>query len=111
VLRLPGRNRTPDGYPAGGAALHFAPNSQRFSNELDFFHDSEERVASAFAADADLLRKAGSTVEVELSQPGHIRSLGSRGEDSSRKSRSLVVHGPAPALRAGGRDGSLIRRA
>jgi hypothetical protein len=84
VLRLLARNRTPDSYPAGGAALHFAPNSQRFSNDLDFFHDSEERVASAFAADAELLREAGFTVEVELSQPGHIRSLVSRGEESTR---------------------------
>jgi hypothetical protein len=84
VLRLLARNRTPDSYLAGGAALHFAPNSQRFSNDLDFFHDSEERVASAFAADAELLREAGFTVEVELSQPGHIRSLVSRGEDSTR---------------------------
>ena len=38
-----------DRYLAGGAALHFAPNSTRYSDDLDFFHDSEARVAAAFA--------------------------------------------------------------
>ena len=36
-------NRTPDSYLAGGAALHIKPNSKRFSNDLDYFHDSEDR--------------------------------------------------------------------
>jgi hypothetical protein len=82
----PGRTiyRGPDSYLAGGAALHVAPNSHRFSNALDFFHDSEERVATAFAADAEVLRRAGLGLEVELSQPGHIRALVSQGSDSTR---------------------------
>jgi hypothetical protein len=84
VLRLLAQNRGPDSYLAGGAALHFSPNSQRFSNDLDFFHDSEERVATAFAADAEVLRRAGLGLEVELSQPGHIRALVSQGSDSTR---------------------------
>ena len=42
---------TDDRYLAGGAAMHFAPNSARYSDELDFFHDSAARVAAAFAAD------------------------------------------------------------
>lgn len=57
VLRLLAGNRSPDSYLAGGAALHFRPDSHRFSNDLDFFHDSEERVASAFAADEARLRE------------------------------------------------------
>jgi hypothetical protein len=84
VLGLLAQNRSPDSYLAGGAALHFAPNSRRFSNDLDFFHDSEERVASAFAADADVLRRAGFVLDVELSQPGHISALVSQGSDSTR---------------------------
>jgi hypothetical protein len=84
VLNLLAQNRSPDSYLAGGAALHFAPNSRRFSNDLDFFHDSEERVALAFAADAEVLRRAGCVLAVELSQPGHIRALVSRGSDSTR---------------------------
>lgn len=84
VLALLAANRSPDSYLAGGAALHFAPNSQRFSNDLDFFHDSEERVASAFAEDSDTLRGAGYDVDVGLSQPGHIHALVTRGGDSTR---------------------------
>ncbi len=51
LATLLAQNRTPDSYLAGGAALHFAPNSKRYSNDLDYFHDSVERVASAFADD------------------------------------------------------------
>ena len=53
---------TDERYLAGGAALHFAPNSTRYSEDLDFFHDSEARVASAFAADRDSLLHAGYSV-------------------------------------------------
>ena len=38
-------NRTPDSYLAGGAALHIDPRSKRYSSDLDYFHDSEARVA------------------------------------------------------------------
>jgi len=53
----------PEGrYLAGGAAIHFAPNSTRYSDDLDFFHDSEAQVATAFATDRarlELLRRRG----------------------------------------------------
>ncbi len=65
---------TGDRYLAGGAALHFAPNTTRYSDDLDFFHDSEARVASAFAADREQLGRAGYAVDVELSLPGLIRA-------------------------------------
>lgn len=71
-------------YLAGGAALHFAPHSERFSNALDFFHDSVERVARAFSVDAALLQSRGYEVTTELSQPGFIRSTVSRGGDATR---------------------------
>lgn len=64
-----------DRYLAGGAALHFAPNSARFSDDLDFFHDAETRVASAFAADRDRLEQAGYAVQVEAALPGFVRAL------------------------------------
>ena len=71
-------------YLAGGAALHFTPNSLRYSEDLDFFHDSETRVASAFAADRDCLVRAGHAVDVELSQPGFIRATVRRGAEATR---------------------------
>jgi hypothetical protein len=71
-------------YLAGGAAMHFAPNSTRYSDDLDFFHDSESRVASAFATDRDTLRRAGYAVDVELSLPGFVRAVVRRGDDATR---------------------------
>lgn len=67
-------NRTEDSYLAGGAALHFAPNSKRYSNDLDFFHDSEKRVAEAFAKDSQTLKNAGYSLQIEMNQPGYIRA-------------------------------------
>ena len=73
-----------DRYLAGGAALHFAPHSARYSDDLDFFHDSEARVASAFAADRATLEAAGYAVDAELSQPGFIRAIVRRGDAATR---------------------------
>jgi hypothetical protein len=77
-------NRTDDRYLAGGPAIHFAPDSLRYSDDLDFFHDSEVRVASAFAADREWLLEAGYVVAVELSLPGLVRAMVRRGEDATR---------------------------
>ena len=75
---------TDDRYLAGGAAMHFAPNSTRYSDDLDFFHDSESRVASAFAADRATLERAEFGVAVQLSLPGFVRAVVSRGDDATR---------------------------
>lgn len=84
VLALVGKSRTPDSYLAGGAALHFKPNSTRFSNDLDFFNDSVERVASAFAEDRTALVDAGFLVAIEISQPGFVRATVRRGDEATR---------------------------
>lgn len=73
-----------DRYLAGGAALHFSPTSLRYSDDLDFFHDSEARVAAAFAADRAQLQEAGFGVDVEFSQPGMVRAIVQRGSDATR---------------------------
>ena len=75
---------TDDRYLAGGAAMHFAPNSARYSDDLDFFHDSEARVASAFAHDRATLQRAGYHLVVELSLPGFIRAVVRQGEHTTR---------------------------
>jgi hypothetical protein len=75
---------TDDRYLAGGAAMHFAPNSIRYSDDLDFFHDSEARVARAFAADRGHLEQEGFRVEVEQSLPGYLRATVSRGAEATR---------------------------
>ena len=68
-------NRSEDSHLAGGAALNFEPNSFRYSQDLDYFHDSEKRVATAFQADRDLLLKNKFQCEIEMNQPGYIRCL------------------------------------
>lgn len=84
VARLLSVNRTPDSYLAGGAALHIAPNGKRYSNDLDYFHDSEERVASAFEQDRTLLTEKGYQVDVVLSQPGFFRAVVTRSGDATK---------------------------
>jgi len=84
ILGLLAQNRAPDSYLAGGAALHFSPNSARYSDDLDFFHDSVQRVASAFSEDTTLLERAGYALHVEISQPGFIRAVVSRDDESTR---------------------------
>ncbi len=51
IAKIISVNRSSDSYLAGGAALHFEPNSIRYSQDLDCFHDSEIRLAEAYAAD------------------------------------------------------------
>ncbi len=75
VARLLSSQRTPDSYLAGGAALHLEPNSIRYSNDLDYFNDSTERVASAFATDRRALQDAGYGVDVVIERNGFVRAL------------------------------------
>jgi hypothetical protein len=84
VARLLSVDRSPDSYLAGGAAMHIAPGSQRFSNDLDYFHDSVERVASAFAADRSLLESSGFALEIGLQQAGLVRCVVKKGSESTK---------------------------
>ena len=84
LVRLLSENRTFDSYLAGGAAILLEPNTTRFSHDLDYFHDSEARVAEAFAADRRLLETAGYFIEVDLNQPGYIRSIVRKGGDATK---------------------------
>lgn len=84
IAKLLSGNRTPDSYLAGGAALHIEPNSKRFSNDLDYFHDSEERVANAFNDDRDLLVASGFQVNIVMQHPGFVRALVILGEESTK---------------------------
>ncbi len=71
-------------YLAGGAAMHFAPQSLRYSDDLDFFHDSEQRVAESFAADRTHLTSMGYAVAVELALPGFVRAIVRLGDSATR---------------------------
>jgi len=57
ILRLLASRRDPESYVAGGTPLN--RDAGRFSNDIDIFHDREERVVSAALADAKALALAG----------------------------------------------------
>ena len=78
VARLLSANRSFDSYLAGGAAIHLEPHTRRYSNDLDYFHDSVERVAAAFADDVRQLYEAGHEVALEMRLPGYVRATVSR---------------------------------
>lgn len=65
--RLLAENRSEDSYLAGGAAILAAPNTLRYSQDLDYFHDSSVRVASAYQSDLKTL--TGQGFEVEPAHP------------------------------------------
>lgn len=75
IVSLLSRHRTEDSHLAGGAALHRDDASFRLSQDLDYFHDSEARVAEAFRKDRELLEKNGYDCQVELEQPGYVRCV------------------------------------
>lgn len=74
LARLLSSNRDTESYLAGGAAIHIAINSLRYSNDLDYFNDSVARVATAFSDDRILLEKNGYSVHIDFNQPGYIRA-------------------------------------
>jgi len=84
VARLLAVNRSSDSYLAGGAAMHIEPNSKRYSNALDYFHDSEQRVAVAVREDTQLLEKEGYQVEILIRQPVFTRALVRKGDEATK---------------------------
>lgn len=84
VVKLLSSNRTPDSYLAGGAAIHLEPQSKRYSNDLDYFQDSEERVASAFREDRQTLIDNGYEIEISINQPGFIRAIVRRDDEATK---------------------------
>lgn len=77
-------NRSFDSYLAGGAAILIEPSTKRYSRDMDYFQDSEARVAEAFAADRGVLEQAGYAVTVDLQQPGYIRAVVRRQEEATK---------------------------
>jgi hypothetical protein len=82
--RLLAANRSVDSYLAGAAAILAEPNTTRYSQDLHYFHDTPERVASAFEADRRMLVGAGFAVAPELSQPGYIRAVVRRADAATK---------------------------
>ncbi|MDR2675809.1 MAG: hypothetical protein LBC18_13345 [Opitutaceae bacterium] len=81
--RLAG-NRSPESHLAWGGALHFADDTPRATNDLDYFHDSEEAVARAFEADAVTLKEFGCGLALKINRPGFVRAVVSRGKEATK---------------------------
>jgi hypothetical protein len=91
ISRLLAKNRNPSSHVAGGAVLNRGPDTVRFSDDLDIFHDigaaGAENLSSVTAradADATLLQNAGYSVEWKLRQEGLLRAVVSRGQEHLR---------------------------
>jgi hypothetical protein len=82
--RLLAANRSEDSYIAGAAPILAEPRTRRFSQDLDYFHDTPERVASAYETDRATLLESDCTVEPELTQPGYILAVVRRGAEATK---------------------------
>jgi hypothetical protein len=81
VLMLLKKNRSPDSYVAGGTAIQRDPDSLRFSNDIDFFHDADKAVTDAYQSDRASLIDAGYSFDTQISQPSFYRTtIGKSGE-------------------------------
>ena len=67
VLSSIAKNRDPESYVAGGTVLQHA--GIRLSNDIDIFHDREERLAEAVRLDDASLTRDGFAVDWRLPQP------------------------------------------
>lgn len=75
VLSCIAVNRSPDSYLAGATVLHRKPKSPRYSQDLDFFHDVSDSIASSAERDAESLHAAGYRFEWLLRTPSFYRAV------------------------------------
>ncbi len=84
IAKLLSVNRHPNSYLAGASALNFKPNTLRFSQDLDYFHDTLEQVSTSYTKDAQRLKYHGYNINLEISQPGYIRSIVSKNNEATK---------------------------
>jgi hypothetical protein len=83
VLAVLATNRSEASYLAGGAALHIGPAGERFSNDLDYFHNTADAANRTFALDAELLRAAGYAVVVLSEHRGFVSASVQRAQEAT----------------------------
>lgn len=76
LCRLVAENRVASGesYVAGGVALNALIGADRVSDDVDLFHDTEEALASTWAADRSLLEEKGYAVHVLRDRPSFVEA-------------------------------------
>ena len=70
-------------YLAVGAALHIGASGERYSNDLDFFHNAADVANQSFAADVVALRAAGYEVNTIAEHRGFVSAVVSNGGAST----------------------------
>ncbi|MDT8390952.1 MAG: hypothetical protein RRC34_10635 [Lentisphaeria bacterium] len=84
ILRLLAerRKRTGESYVAGGIALNQALHAPRRSQDIDFFHDTDQALRESWHADQLALNEEGYTTEVLHDTPSFIEAsvAGTEGE-------------------------------
>jgi hypothetical protein len=82
ILLLLAAHRDPESYVAGSTYL--TRGGSRFSDDIDIFHDREERVARAGEEDAAVLQIAGLNVEWRRREPTFYQAIVSRMAESTK---------------------------
>jgi hypothetical protein len=82
ILRLLAAHRNPESYVAGATALN--QHGPRFSGDIDIFHDREESVAQAAAADTALLARDGFAVIWLRREPGFHAAILQRADENTK---------------------------
>jgi len=82
VLRIIAQHRDPQSYVAGASPLNRA--APRFSQDIDLFSDSEERMAAAADADAGALTAAGYTITWVRRLPAMFTAEVAKGDAATR---------------------------
>ena len=84
VLHLLKKHRNPNSYVAGGIAIHRSDSSFRRSNDIDFFHDTDEAVSQGAELDRRVLQGNGYDVVTLIEQPAFVRAVINKGQQSLR---------------------------
>lgn len=82
ILSVIAANRDEESYVAGGTALH--KSGIRFSDDIDIFHDREERLEEAVDQDSRSLTDAGFTLDWRLRSPTFFRAFVSDAREATR---------------------------
>lgn len=82
LLSLLAANRDPESYVGGSTPLNW--NAPRFSGDIGFFHDREERVVLAAEEDAAILQSHGYVLEWLRREPTFFSVLVRQGDEASK---------------------------
>jgi len=74
--------RNPESYVAGGTAIQRAEDSLRYSNDIDFFHDTDEALTQAFSQDRQTLIEKNYSFVPLITQPSFYRAIISKGKET-----------------------------